>query len=53
MNPRRPFSTKSFASSWSPSSLGREGTLEARDFRGRYSEFTALGAEVVCVSSDP
>jgi len=26
--------------------------VEARDFRGRYSEFTALGAEVVGVSSD-
>ncbi len=26
--------------------------MEARDFRGRYSEFTALGAEVVGVSHD-
>jgi len=26
--------------------------VEARDFRGRYSEFTALGAEVVGVSND-
>ena len=26
--------------------------MEARDFRGKYSEFTALGAEVVGVSSD-
>lgn len=26
--------------------------MEARDFRGRYPEFTALGAEVVGVSSD-
>jgi peroxiredoxin Q/BCP len=26
--------------------------VEARDFRGRYPEFTALGAEVVGVSSD-
>ncbi len=26
--------------------------MEARDFRGQYSDFTALGAEVVGVSSD-
>jgi peroxiredoxin Q/BCP len=26
--------------------------VEARDFRGKYTEFTALGAEVVGVSSD-
>ena len=26
--------------------------MEARDFRGQYSEFTALGAEVVGVSND-
>ena len=50
MNPRRPFSTKSFASSSSPSSLGREG--RARPSPCSWSERSGRNSNVACLPMD-